>query len=345
MGKPKNDAIYKLFAERFKALQSVYTIGDAPIKRTIAKEYALLHPDKSEDAAYQMVCYYLRGGNKREGVKDSRRTYTVKELANLELMNTADRESYAVHTGRSLRAVEAALARFRKAGTRYSELAYATDVVTEYIDKAKHYDFSSALHLKTRDRTKSQLAAAKVYLAGYGLSLRAPNILYHNATRRRFYMVTGQQDSMLEDPKRFLYICQVPIKNGWTTCEFDPIADDCLKIPAENHSFTPVHRHERNKDTKEMVKIAVRAKELLEKMVCDGNLQHGFPVCESLKVLKVWVDKALETAHPESHYIDHVGVAGKKNVQWVDPEDGASRKGEAPAEGDDAWVKDFKSVN
>ena len=356
MANLQNVALRNRILERRVKLLQERTVGDRSIPSQIAEEFGI---------SYQMACYYLRGGNKSSTTRDGRRAYSLQEIHNLELMTTVDRESYAVHTGRSLRAVDAALARYRKSFKEYIETT-KTSIPMAYrtVTERGHLNFASLSELKSVNFTREAVEEAKQNLKPYGLALRAPNILFHKHTNRRLDLDVQQQMYILSDTKKFLQVYSKYIKEHWYSAEVDPIADGFMDVVSPDYVAPVQHRKTRNN----VLCASIRSKadalvKLLEDAATFVTLQHGFPVCESLKILKVWVDKALETAHPESHYIDHVGVADKKNVQWVGPEDDASMKGrrmspegcEVPAEDgdasptaadeDDAWIKDFKSVN
>lgn len=306
MGYQRNDKLYLELRQRYAELQKTNTVGDESPKKALAMEYAL-KSGKSLDTAYQMVCYYLRGGNKRVGSIDSRRAYSDRELANLELMTLAERTAYAKHTGRSLRAVDAARARYRKASAEYARLSYADKITKEDIESKKYFDFGSDLHLKLQGLTRKQVNEAKAILyATYGLSLRAPNILYHNTTKRRYLMATAEQRVAIESPKRFLAARAAFIKEGWVTGDCDPVADDSLSGELPVSPFTKTHKHTRHKTVKAALVASDKLISLLPNVIRDESIQEGTVYHTSLKTLKIWLDRTLELAHPKDSFIDKV---------------------------------------
>lgn len=303
----KNDALAKQLQRRYDALKEVHTVGDPPITRTIAKELAT-RDGRSESAAYQTVCYYLRGGNKTNSGVDARRNYTSKELANLEVMSTSERAEYARRTSRSPRAIDAALSRYRKMMLADLRDANNVNMIREIIADNNHYDFGSPVHLKIRGATAHQVVAARNILANpFNLSLRAPNILYHAPTHRRFYLSSLQQDSLLKDPHLFLRICSDLISRGWVVDDTDPITDAAMRVVDGEAAPMPKRRLGRNREVKELHRLSERMQFLIEKQLRDPVIQEGLPLHKSLTTLKIWLDRALELAHPKDFYVDDVG--------------------------------------
>lgn len=290
MANLQNVALRNRILERHDKLLQEHTVGDCSIPSQIAEEFSI---------SYQMACYYLRGGNRAATTQDRRRAYSIHELHNLELMSVAEREEYATCTGRSLRAVEAALARYRKAFKEYIETT-KTSIPMAYrtVTERGYLNFASLSELKSVNCTREAVEETKQTLKPYGLALRAPNILFHKHTNRRLDLDVQQQMYILSDTKKFLQMYSKYIKEHWYSAEVDPIAD----VASPDYVAPVQHRKTRNT----VLCASIRRKadalvKLLEDAATFVTLQHGFPVCESLKVLKVWVEKALETAHPESH--------------------------------------------
>lgn len=299
MAHPKNEAAYALIRARYHTLCTTHTVGDLPPKRIIAQELAA-REGKSESAAYQMVCYYLRGGNKVYGSKDARRAYSAAELRNLDVMSTAERAAYAKRTNRSVRAVDAALARFRL--NSKLQMRQAPDALASTIAEDNHYDFADAAHLKLRGFARQDVATARTTLnALHGLSLRSPNILYHAKSNRKFYLVAAHQDSLLKDTKHFLYICSDLIAKGWVAADVDPITE-----AAQTPSVLSSGPKGSKREIRELMACSTRVCEILEKQLRDPIIQEGTPLGNSLKTLKIWLDRALELAYPKDFYIDDV---------------------------------------
>lgn len=220
MSFPRNEALRAEIATRVQELQSVWTVGEPSPAHQVAEERGI---------SYQMVCYYLRG-SRNQGGRDMRRSYTIKELHNLETMTPQERKEFAERSGRSLRAVDAALTRYRKAEEEYLKEPHAEAMATDDVVSQGFFNWASLVQLKVNGLTPDKVRHVRQILAdSYHLSLRAPNILYHRPSGRRYYMNAAEQRALLHSPKIFLRDNADTIKTGWVASQCDPIGDENFK--------------------------------------------------------------------------------------------------------------------
>lgn len=167
---------------------------------------------KTYNQAYQMVGHYLRGSHKY--VKPQNR-YTPKEMENLILMPTWARSEYALARGVTPAAVEQAINRYM---VRHTFPAAPLS--------RNWFNFSRRSDLSSRGFTLDNVRACREYLEEEcGLALRAPNILYHPKTKKRYTMSDTEQVALLTDPKQFLRLRAAHIKENWVEKDVDPIYD------------------------------------------------------------------------------------------------------------------------
>ena len=302
MANMKNDALRKRLVVRYNQLVVERTVGDPSEAKVLADEFGI---------SYQMICYYLRGGNRGSVTKDARRAYTIKELNNLELMSTEDKEAWAIYTGRSLRAVDAALARHRKSFKDYlTATKHAIPAALRDITERGYLNFASLPELKAVSMNREVVEEAKRGIKPFGLSLRSPNILFHKPTNRRLLMTTEQQVFILSDASKFLKTYSNYIKEHWTVGDVDPISDGYMDLEDRDHVANIQHRKTRNA----AIDTGIRGKaKLLSDLLPDAiryeTLQLGLPTCDALTTLKIWLDRALAVATPADSFIDHVRAA------------------------------------
>ena len=178
-------------------------------------------PNKTYNQAYQMVSYYLRGANKY--VKRQNR-YRSAELDNLMLMTPAGRSEYALARGVTPASVEQAVRRYYDSLTR----------PPAPLDRP-WFNFSRKADLDARGFSIEEVRKCRDYLdENCGLALRAPNILYHPKTKRRYALSDTEQVALLMNPKQFLRARAAHIKANWVEKASDPIhdPDDALTIDA-----------------------------------------------------------------------------------------------------------------
>lgn len=187
--------------------------------------HADLFPGKTFNQAYQMVSYYLRKfeyPRKNAGVR-----YTARVLNHLVLMPTWARSEYAVKRGVSLASLDAAVKRF---------LDGPKPPVTQ---NKPYFSFSNPSDLASLGLTREHVVKCREFLDHTcGISLRAPNYLYHPLTRKRYALTARDQANLLTDPKRFLRTCADKIKAGWEIVNHDPLdtpeGNLCLGVLAPN---------------------------------------------------------------------------------------------------------------
>ena len=169
-----------------------------------------LFPGRTYNQAYQMVAYYLRKFDrprKNAGVR-----YTARVLNHLAIMPTWARSEYAAKRGVSLTALDAAVKRF---------LDGPKPPVTQ---NKPYFSFSNPSDLASLGLTREHVVKCREYLDhACGISLRAPNYLYHPLTRKRYALTARDQANLLTDPKRFLKTYADKIKAGWETISQDPL--------------------------------------------------------------------------------------------------------------------------
>lgn len=165
---------------------------------------------KTYSQAYQMVSYYLRGVKKY--TKPQRR-YTEKELSNLAIAKRATISEFALARGVTPASVEQAVNRYKE---RQSSLPTPLSSLW--------FNFSRRADLDARGFSLEDVGACRDYLdENYGLALRAPNILYHPKTKRRYAMSDTEQVAILVDPKQFLRARTAHIRESWVVRELDPM--------------------------------------------------------------------------------------------------------------------------
>lgn len=211
--------------QRAAELQKSWVVGDKSVTWQLVGELKSEYPKRTEDALYQMIRYYLKTES------DTRRGYSLMELQTLAISSRQERIDYAKATGRKARAIETAVERFRKSEKVKPEQVEVKLKHTEKKVKDQGYiNFGSQTELKLENKTiEDVLKAREVLKERFGLSLRIPNILYHPITKRRYYMNTGEQVALLNDPSKFLRLRIEHIKENWQVKESDPVDDPEVK--------------------------------------------------------------------------------------------------------------------
>ena len=199
------------------------------VKTVTDQVWRELFVGKTYNQAYQMVSYYLRGNNKY--IKKQNR-YRPVELENLLLMNAAGRSEYALARGVTPASVEQAVKRYFDNLNR----------PPAPLDRP-WFNFSRRADLSTRGFSLEDVKACREYLEeNCGLALRAPNILYHPKTKKRYTMSDTEQVALLMNPKQFLRTRAAHIKENWVEKEADPVydPDEAFVIDA-SAPVTPSH--------------------------------------------------------------------------------------------------------
>lgn len=235
MAAPKNDKLRNQILFQAAIMRDRWAPGDKSIAwqlydmfRGILDSYITnkhaskwpADPERKRQAGYRLICYYLRPQKKCAG--DTRRKYTAKELDHLSIMSPRERAEWAQRTSRSTRAVSAALARYLLDKDDVPEIDpnATAEALPPFVD------FSNVKDLRRIGQTRNDVVAANKSLATpYSLALRAPNILYHMPTKRRYYMDAAEQEALLRNPKLFLRGRATHIKDHWVRGTLDPIAD------------------------------------------------------------------------------------------------------------------------
>ena len=190
-------------------------LADDPLASCVAKVvtdrvWKTDFPGKSYNQAYQMVCYYLRG---IKAYIKSQPRYTEKELSNLVIAKKAAIAEFALARGVTPGSVEQAINRYKE---RQSSIPAALN--------RPWFSFSSRADLDARGFTLEDVHDCRDYLEeNCGLALRAPNILYHPKTKRRYVMSDTEQVAILMDPKKYLQARSAHIKEHWVVRELDPM--------------------------------------------------------------------------------------------------------------------------
>jgi hypothetical protein len=211
--------VTKLLADRAREIRKTFVAGDKSISRQVAEEFTAyfrqIDPTKTEDAIYQSVRYYLRQTEQTTTTK----AYAKGVVAKLACLPIAERAEFAKATGRSLRAVNAAVTRYMKRN-KTSEL-FKTDADVEAEAAANQVlSFSSFADMRYIGISRGDLVKARKILSGrYGLSLRAPNFLVHSPTKKRYALSISEQKALLENPVQFIRAKAEHIKNSWVVTE------------------------------------------------------------------------------------------------------------------------------
>lgn len=233
----KGETFRKISAEllhnlklRYTELEKSHIPGAKSVSRVLAEEFAsdfrAENPERTDTGIYQMVRYYLR--KDADYGSDSRIGYTNKELRNIGLMSTSERKVYADKHGKTVRAVTAALRRYLTRMSKEAKTVFEpAKKVRAEVEMNGFIDFCDILDLKYIGKTRDDVLTARRKLTGRaGLSLRSPNILYHPKTKKCYFMTTGEQLSLLENPIKFLKTRAEHIRQNWVDRDTDNEPDD-----------------------------------------------------------------------------------------------------------------------
>lgn len=296
----KNEDLQNRLRARAEEIKKTMTAGDKTVLYQLVdefrEEFLKINPERKDTAIYQMIGYYLRPANTTG--RDRRKVYTQAVLKQLMVMTPKAREDYGIKTGRSLRAVNAALERFRAAQDAKAEVDLAVTSTLQKIEAAGFFDFSNPLHLKALGLDRGGVLNVRTQLEHpFGLELRAPNMLYHAPSKRRYYMITSEQLAIIEDPKKFLKSRVDHIKQNWVIEEQDPI-----DVAAEEVTPTVRRGYPLNADgTVDMTQPRFKSDrtiklivELTERLQSTRPTQPGSTLFTELAKLKAQVDLHLE---------------------------------------------------
>ena len=232
--KAKNVQLRNDIHARHAELLKTWVFGDPPLVNKLAEEFKGRIPSNTLGNVVQMVRYYLRETLLPSEAKvDRRKTYSKHELDTLKLQSPAERQVYARATGRSIRAIDAAISRYvhKQVVNGVSEFAVAASQVK--IQDQGFFNYSSPADLKVVGVQREEISRARNILReGFGLSLRAPNILYHAPTKRRYTMTTFEQLELVKDPRTFLKKRSEHISKSWVVSDCDPVDDPLLAAAA-----------------------------------------------------------------------------------------------------------------
>lgn len=320
MAQPRNEEARKKVHHLIRELEGKRTIGDPSLAHQIAEKAGL---------SYQMALYYIRMEKEGQpGFKDSRRAYTVKQLAHMDLMTTQELKGYANHLGRSYRALHEAVLRYRKNIQDFmrSKERISDDENFKILVEQQYFNFSSAADLSSVGCTKADVENAKNHLKSpWGLGLRAPNLLYHPSTKRVYAMTIQQQKHLLTNPKSFLSTYREAIKNGWVERDRDPVADLDLISEADSVYLTARTRRSKEKSLLyEALTLARKLTKLLPDIERKELLQKGNSAFQEFATLEIYLISALKHSRKEfdindpSTYRDLTGQPVKTQAQLDD---------------------------
>lgn len=223
MAHTRNDNIRNTLRARAAELEPLLTVGDRTVAHTLAAEFATYFREQGISNPYQMVCYYLRDASSD---LDRRKSYSTAVLSHLALMPPEQRAMFARSTGRSVRAINSAVDRFVKESERKARVPKSKTSALLRIESNGFIDLSSEPELSAKGLSRGMvLATRKALISPWGLALRAPNILYHQGTKKRYFMVEAEQLQMLDNPVKYLRRRSAHIRDNWVVGNFDPISD------------------------------------------------------------------------------------------------------------------------
>ena len=306
MREPNTDLKNKLI-KRQAEHQAQWVIGDPAVTWQLVDEFASSFPNsKTRSAIYQMIRYHLRNSNPTGS--DRRRAYTRLELQNLLLMTAEERKAFASASGRSVRAVNAALERTTADAFKDEPTRIALGVSKSLLDTKGYFNFSSAadLHLAGLRRA-DVLSTRQLLMEKYGLALRAPNILYHPATKRRYSMTAAEQTSLLTDPVKFLRQRSDHIKDRWVVKECDPMDDLDLQSEVGCRARQPAMT---GIEYPTLLSGGIDATAKATKTVRTGNMLET--LCATMRTL--------DHIDPENYLYDHMIEAARLIHELTQPE-------------------------
>lgn len=232
MGFYKNTELRNRLRTRAAEIKSTRIAGDKTVPYQLLEEFRIeflaKNPRRTDESIYQLICYYLRDPNTTD--TDRRTIYPKKTLQQLYIMDTKERAAFAEKTGRSLRAVNAAVSRYiRNNNKTRSELGEESAKGT--INAQGFFDFSSPRHLAIMGFTHDHVVRARMGIGDpWGLALRTPNLLYHPLTKKVYVLNSTEQTELLTDPRRFLKNRAGYIKDHWQTRDHDPVDDAIQEV-------------------------------------------------------------------------------------------------------------------
>jgi hypothetical protein len=202
------------------------TIGDPPLAAQVAAKLRdqpnFAH--RTDSGVYQIVCYYLR--DMHLTTKDNRKRYDKKLLSQLVIMSAPERREFCEKTNRSMRALDAALARYRAWLDKERNKPVVIRFVASDIQEQGYIDFSKPAQLHHAGTSTNAVKFCRTYLSNeLGLSLRAPNLLYHPKTRRVYALTAAEQIALLDSPRQFMKKRADHIREHWVVRETDPVDD------------------------------------------------------------------------------------------------------------------------
>lgn len=129
---------------------------------------------EEQRTSYQHVLRTLKNNDRIK--QDPRRTYTIAELSNLMLMSPAQRAGFAERTGRSVRAVYAAISRYKQALKYTSSPHNKMTMAQKFMVDRGYFNFSNPYHLQLLSITPKQMKRAQRVLRDHNLYMRSPQL-------------------------------------------------------------------------------------------------------------------------------------------------------------------------
>ena len=220
---PKRDDLRIKIRARAEELALLRSEIDPPLVKMLALEFVDEMHSKSVGAAIQMVGYYIHGRKKKDS-PDRRIKYDTTFLRGIVLMDLEDRRELEEAQGLGRRSLNEALARYKK---NLNVQGLPGRVVADRVQFNNYMDFSSTPELRAMGFSRDDVKKlAQTLKHPYGLALRAPNILYHPPSKRRYVLTLNEQKELITDPARFIKMRADHIRQNWTTLptapEYDP---------------------------------------------------------------------------------------------------------------------------
>lgn len=364
MSNRRNDRIRAMLRKRAAELEPTLTVGDTSVAHILTVEFADYFRDSGVTNPYQMVCYYLRDA---ANTSDRRKSYSTNVLSNLALMPAEQRIDFAKATGRSIRAINAAVDRYSKEQYQNSRTPKAIANARLAIQTKGYFDFSSEVELAAVGLTRGVIMATrKAIYPTWGLALRSPNILYHAVTHKRYYMTEAEQVSLLDNPGKFLRGRSAHIRDNWVISALDPVAETSETAQTKK-AKSSIHKRDTFGTTdsggvdfvvKQMRKPRLQkyAEQLLTALEHSDHPDTDSQTFKTLLALHNEIgvvlgnldpspsktfngdtSKLTPRTEPATHWVDD---GNGKLVEIVNPDANAT-----PSEDDDRWMADFKPVS
>lgn len=180
------------------------------------------------DMPYPMVCHYARDIKPKEHT--ARNHYDPVTLQWLLVCTSKQKKDYAEKRGVTIRALDLAIARFRKAGLVNAALTKKLvdtrnpyTMMSDTVNRRGYINIKNVEELHHFDIRLKDLVFAKQYLKTLNLHLRAPNVLLHKPSHKHHYLTRQEQYELIMAPKEFLKALAASggdkLSAFWTTAE------------------------------------------------------------------------------------------------------------------------------